>query len=353
MSWLGNVYGLGAKYCIEASPGVRRGDAGRFHQVWQDEHVDAPRVLIVGSGIAGVACARALRSAGIAPRVVDRGRQPGGRMASRNLNGRTVDIGAAYFTAQPGTLFGALVEDWVKRQLARAWTDTIAVAQAEGIQGSSTGPVRYAATAGLRALVADLARDLDIEQETTVEHVAPGIVDGQHYDAVVLAVPDPQAARLLDADSPLQTELAAAWLPSIAVVLEWQSRQWVPFHAAFVNNTPEVLTLADDGDRRGDDAAVLVAHTTEALAREHLDDPDGAIAPTSAAVQRLLKLPDAPTRAFAHRWSFARPSTQHPEPFHWHDGIGVCGDAWGERSSVGTAWSSGDALGRAIAASFA
>lgn len=315
--------------------------------------MNAPRVLIVGSGIAGVACARALRTAGIAPRVVDRGRRPGGRMASRTLNGRTVDIGAAYFTAEPGTPFGAVVDDWVERQLVRGWTDTLAVAEAEGIRGSSTGPVRYAAEAGLRALVADLARGIDIEPETTVEHVALGVVDGEPYDAVVLAMPDPQAARLLDAGSTLRDELAAAWVPSIAVVLEWQSRQWPPFHAAFVNNTPELLTLADDGDRRGDDAAVLVAHTTEALAREHLDDPDGAIAPVSAAVQRLLSLPDAPMRAFAHRWSFARPAAQHPEPFHWRDGIGLCGDAWGERSSVGTAWASGDALGRTIAASLA
>lgn len=274
-------------------------------------------------------------------------------MASRTLNGRTVDIGAAYFTAQPGTMFYAVVEDWVGRQLVLAWTDTIAVTEAEGIRGSSTGPVRYAAPAGLRSLVVDLARGLDIEQGTAVEHVAQGIVDGERYDAVALAMPDPQAARLLDDESPLRDELAAAWVPSISVVLEWPSRQWAPFHAAFVNNSPELLTLAEDGDRRGDDAAVLVAHTTEALAREHLDDPDGAIAPTTAAVQRLLKLPDAPTGAFAHRWSFARPSTQHSEPFYWQDGVGVCGDAWGERSSVGTAWSSGDALGRAIAASLA
>jgi renalase len=29
----------------------------------------------------------------------------------------------------------------------------------------------------------------------------------------------------------------------------------------------------------------------------------------------------------------------------------VCGDAWGAPSAVGTAWNSGDALGRAIAES--
>ncbi len=312
--------------------------------------MDAPRVLIVGAGISGIACARALRSAGIAPRVVDRGRQPGGRMASRTINGRIVDIGAAYFTAEPGTPFHGVVTDWVERGLARPWTDTLAVAEADGIHGSTTGPARYAAPGGLRGLVVDLARGLAIEQEITVQHVAPGVADGERYDAVVLAMPDPQARRLLDGRSPLDAVLNTAWSPSIAVVLEWEARQWDPFRAAFVNNAPEVLTVADDGDRRGDGAAVLVAHTTEQSARIHLDDPDGAIAPTSAAVQRLLGLAHSPTRTFAHRWTFARPTTQHPEQFYWADGIGVCGDAWGERSSVGTAWASGDALGAAIAA---
>jgi len=308
-----------------------------------------PHVLIVGAGIAGVACARVLQSAGITARVVDRGRVPGGRMASRRINGRTVDIGAAYFTAEEGTPFGDVVADWVERGLARAWTDTVAVAGAEGILGSSTGPVRYAAASGLRGLVVDLAEGLEVEQGVTVSEVSAGGADGEHYDLVVLAMPDPQARRMLEAGSPLRETVREDWAPSIAVVLEWSQRQWEPFHAAFVNDHPELTTLADDGDRRGDGAPVLVAHTTEVLAREYLDDPEGAIAPVSAAVQRLLSLEDAPVHSFAHRWTFARPLGQHDQPFLWADGVAVCGDSWGERSSVSTAWASGDALGRAIA----
>ncbi|MBC7590043.1 MAG: NAD(P)-binding protein [Salinibacterium sp.] len=313
--------------------------------------MEKPHVLIVGAGIAGIACAQALLSAGVTARVVDRGRRPGGRMSSRTINGRTVDLGAAYFTAEPGSRFGDVVGSWVGRGLARPWTDTIAVAGTDGIERSSTGPMRYAAAAGLRELVVDLAVGVDVEQGVTVNHVATGEADGARYDTVVLAMPDPQARRLLDAASPLREELddGSGWVPSIAVVLEWAAREWPPFHAAFINDVPELTSLADDGDRRGDAAPVLVALTTEALAREHLDDPEGAIAPATDAVRRLLSLKDAPVRSFAHRWSFARPASQHPKPFLLADRIGVCGDAWGERSSVATAWASGDALGRAIA----
>lgn len=308
-----------------------------------------PHVLIVGAGIAGVACARALLDEGIVPRIVDRGRAPGGRLASRTINGRTVDLGAAYFTADPSSRFGGVVAGWAERGLARPWTDTVAVAGPDGVERFSTGPVRYAANAGLRGLVVDLARGLDIEQGVTIEEVAGGEADGERYDTVVLAMPDPQAQRLLAPDSPHRGTLGDPWVPSIAVVLEWEERTWPQFHAAFVNGSAELTSLADDGDRRGDSAPVLVAHTTPEVAREHLSEPDGAIRPTTAAVQRLLGLPDAPVRAVAHRWSFARPAAQHPEPFFLRDGVGVCGDSWGERSSVATAWASGDALGRAIA----
>ena len=308
-----------------------------------------PPVLIIGAGISGVACAQALRRAGVEARLVDRGRKSGGRLASRTINGRTVDIGAAYFTAEAGSAFADVVAGWVDRGLARPWTDTVAVTGAEGILSSSTGPMRYAAPAGLRGLVVDLASGLHVEQGVTVERVSAGEADGERYNTVVLAMPDPQARRMLDPASPLRDVLGSRWVPSIAVVLEWAARGWQPFHAAFVNDSPELTSLADDGDRRGDGAPVLVAHTTEALAREHLDDPEGAIAPVTAAVQRLLSLPDAPSHSFAHRWSFARPAQQHPEPFLLINGIGVCGDAWGPRSSVAAAWASGDALGRAIA----
>ncbi|CAD6009343.1 NAD(P)/FAD-dependent oxidoreductase [Agreia sp. COWG] len=310
-------------------------------------------VLIVGAGISGIACAQALRSAGRPVRVVDRGRVPGGRMASRSVGGRPVDIGAAYFTAKPGTPFAAVVDDWVERGLARPWTDTVAVANDSGITGSTTGPMRYAAAKGLRSLVEDLAQGIDVEQGITLEHVSPGEALGESCSTVVLAMPDPQARRLLDASSPLREKLdhGSGWAPSIAVGLEFSTRSWKRFHTAFVNEHPVLTSLADDGDRRGDGRPVLVAQTTAPFAQEHLDEPDGAIEPVSTAVRRLLSLPDAPVNSFAHRWTFARPESQHSEPFLLVDGLGVCGDAWGERSSVSTAWASGDALGRAIAQS--
>jgi len=321
-------------------------------------------ILVIGAGISGLACARALQAMNIPTRVVERARAVGGRMASRHLEGRLVDLGAASFTADLTSPFGAVVQDWLDRGLARPWTDTFSVAEPEHPLVTKAGPVRYAAPGGLRSLVTDLAAGLEIELKRTlapgsVQSVGPGSgagasVDDDEFAAVVLAMPDPQARRVLDHGNAARSLLndESAWAPTIAVALGWSARLWpADFHGAFVNGSPILSFLADDGDRRGDGAPVIVAHSSRELAEQHLADPDAAIAPITDATRDLLEIGDKPVWSYAHRWTFARPEAAHSEPFLFEAGIGVCGDAWGAPSAVGTAWNSGDALGRAIAES--
>jgi predicted NAD/FAD-dependent oxidoreductase len=207
--------------------------------------------------------------------------------------------------------------------------------------------MRWAAPGGLRSLVAALATGLDIRLQHEVRHVGPGpCVDGEPAHAVVLAMPDPQAARLLD---PVPAELVdRRWNPVIAVAAGWAERTWAPFPAAFVNGHPVLALVADDGDRRGDGAPVLVAHSTADVARAHDADPDGAVPEVLAALRALLGVGD-PQWTYAHRWRFAAPAAQR-DATHWFgDGIGLACDAWG-RSRVEAAWRSGTDLARAIVA---
>ncbi len=52
---------------------------------------DSLDVLIIGAGMAGLTGARALVEAGCRVRVVDKGKAPGGRLASRRMGGATFD----------------------------------------------------------------------------------------------------------------------------------------------------------------------------------------------------------------------------------------------------------------------
>jgi renalase len=270
-------------------------------------------------------------------------------MGGRVIDGRPVDMGAAYFTVRDPE-FAEVVDRWRAAGLARPWTSELAVL-GDGSRGRSPGPMRWAAPGGLASLVADLAVGLTVELGHEIRHVGPGPdVDGTPADVVVLAMPDPEALRLVDPASSATAELAGReWRPVITVVAGWPSREWPEISAAFVNDHPVLSLIADDGDRRGDGAPVLVAHTTADVARAYEADPAGAVGPAVEAIRQLLDVRTPPSWTIAHGWRHAAPAADRDRPFHLgDDGIALAGDSWGS-SRVETAWRSGTLLGRAVA----
>lgn len=319
------------------------------------------RVAVIGGGISGVAAARALHDRGIEVVVLDRGHRIGGRMAVRTLrdtglpyDGRVVDVGAAYLTAT-GAVFRTVVDSWLDHALLRPWTDTFVTSGPDGRVSAATGPLRYAAPLGLRSLVEDLAADLPVlvhpDAVEAVDRADDGVVvDGVPFDAAVLAMPGPQALDLVAEDDPVVAVLASqAYDPTLTLVAAYAEPCWEPFDAMFVNDSALLTVVVDDGRRRGDLAPVLVAHSTSLLAARNLDDPRSAAPQLLAALRPVVGTTADPAWFDVRRWSLAKPRRPLGVD-HWFDGvIGLCGDVWGETSKIETAWTSGDALGRAMA----
>jgi predicted NAD/FAD-dependent oxidoreductase len=294
-------------------------------------------VIVVGAGIAGLACARELLDAGVPVRVVERAGVVGGRLASKKYDGRYADIGAAYLTADDHAFQGRL-DSWRVAGLAEPWTDTLVVFDRTGTPYPTTGPMRWSAPGGLRSLAEDLARELDV----TLGHEVTSLADAtRNVEAVVLAMPGPQARRLIAMDA----ARAQRWSPVLAAVLTYPERVWADFRGAFVNDHPVLATLCDDGDRRGDRAPVLVAHSTGGFAQPRLGDPAAAADEMATAVADLMRINEKP-RVHVHRWTFAQ-----PDPgtglFAREGDVYLCGDAFG-KPRVQTAWLSGRAVAHAI-----
>ncbi|HEX4017064.1 MAG TPA: FAD-dependent oxidoreductase [Frankiaceae bacterium] len=308
------------------------------------------RVIVVGAGIAGVTCAGELIRAGHDVEVRERAMAVGGRMAAPLIEGRRVDIGASYFTASDPDFVGQ-VQDWCARGLARRWTDRFPQLTDDGLKDLAPGPWRYATPGGLRSLVADLAPGAT-RLGQLVARIEPGpAVDGDAADAVVLAMPDPQAERILAPGLPeVRSRVERrSWEPVIALAANFNGRLWEPFEGAFINDHPILKWVADDGRRRGDDAAVLVAHSTSPFAAGFLTQPSAAGPEMADALDRLLGC-GRPRSVHIHRWSFARPADTRTEShFFGSERVGLAGDGWGS-PRVETAWLSGRALGRRIAA---
>jgi predicted NAD/FAD-dependent oxidoreductase len=301
-------------------------------------------VTVVGAGMAGAACAVALRAAGLPVRVLDCGQVPGGRLASPLLHGRRVDLGAGYFTVRDAG-FEAVVRSWAGRGLARPWTDTFTVLVGDRPPTTTTGPLRWAAPVGLGSLVRDLLIGTEVLTGTELTSLPAG--------QLVLAMPDPQAGRLVGIAEPVRCT------PTVAVACGYPSRTWPAADAWFVNDHPDVEFVADDGARRADGEPVLVAHTTAELALSCLEQPERAVGPVVAALSALLGA-GRPAWTHAHRWRWAKPAGRHPATFGFAelaDGrqVGLAGDQWCPAGAprVESAWRSGTDLGHALASRLA
>lgn len=351
-------------------------------------HADAGgTVAVVGAGIAGLAAARALARAGLAVHVFEKARGPGGRAATRltarDADGRRApdalafDHGAQYATARDAR-FAAQLDAWAAAGIAAEWTPCL-VALAGGQVapvGQGSAPVRrVVGVPGMQAFgraLADEARAAGASLHTGVRVAAASrAADGRRsladdaggtlggFDAVLVAVPAPQAAPLL-ADAPaLAARAAGARItPCWSVLLGLAAPSGLPFNAAFVNAvaSPAVDrpgSLAPTGDAPSAAAPALswiarddtkpgrtrpdgvaecwVLHGAPGWSAAHLElAPEEAARRLLAAFAHETRLATHPPVAYlaAHRWRYATPDPALDAAALWDDAtrLGACGD---------------------------
>ena len=189
-------------------------------------------------------------------------------------------------------------------------------------------------------LASHLALDLDLKQGGPVVELSPEGdrfrvlgVDGEDlgiFDAVLLAVPAPQAVPLLRAAPRLADAAATAILrPTWAVLLDFATALALPFDAAFVKDAP-IAWIARDSGKPGRAAGERwVVHATASWSEAHLsEDAEDVAWALARAFARLTSRDDVPLFETAHRWRFARsePSLGIDCLFDPAARVGACGD---------------------------
>ena len=74
-------------------------------------------VIIIGGGISGLLCATKINNR-LKTTILDKGRNFGGRLATREFNGAIFDHGAQYFTAK-SSQFQNYVNKWHKEKIIK------------------------------------------------------------------------------------------------------------------------------------------------------------------------------------------------------------------------------------------
>lgn len=320
------------------------------------------RIGVVGAGMAGLTAARGLVDAGHDVVVLDKGHRPGGRMATRHLDGATFDHGAQFFTTK-SDWFADLVSGWRDADLATTWfhggPDRSADASGDD---PADGHPRYRGTAGMRTIPEHLATTLGVRCGVTVTAVVRTgdgwrlHLDEQSLldvDALVLTPPAPQVLRLLrDGDVAVDDELGVlrdvSFDPCWAALVVPDGTPDLPDHGALrLDDHP--LHWVSDNVRKGISAAPSVTlHASPDRTRELFDRPaDEVGAALLADAADLLTGQVART----HRWRFSAPTSRDLPTSLLHTGhtpLAVAGDAFAGGRVEGAALSGRDAARRLL-----
>jgi predicted NAD/FAD-dependent oxidoreductase len=110
------------------------------------------RVIVIGAGLAGLIAAQQLSNSGHDVVVLDKGKSPGGRLATRRIGDATLDHGAQFFTVREPE-FEHHVHQWIQAGVVREWC--------KGFSAQDSHP-RYIGTHGMSGIAKHLAQGVDV-----------------------------------------------------------------------------------------------------------------------------------------------------------------------------------------------
>lgn len=318
------------------------------------------RVVIIGAGLSGLVAANELQAAGVEVAVVDKGRVPGGRLATRRIGTATLDHGAQFFTVR-GDALADLVEAGTAAGVVYEWC--------RGFGDPPDGYPRYAANGGMQRLAEWLTEGVDVRTGVEVTalrvlergwQVALGDGDGEIGAGIlVVSPPVPETLALLDAGGVVLPDDVDGRLRSIdyhrtlAVMALLDADPAIPPPGAIQFEEGPFGFVADNGAKGVSAVPGVTLHASHAVSADRWsDDPDEVLADLLDAARPWLG--DARVlEAELRHWRHAGPVRTDPDPVVTAVVGGApivfCGDAFAGPKVEG-AFNSGRAAARAVLA---
>lgn len=332
------------------------------------------RVAVIGAGIAGAACARRLDDAGYEVHLFEKSRGVGGRMATRRsdwadaegtVRTASFDHGAPAFRARSPAF-----RRFVEQAAAHGWLERWTPSMAPGSAPNHEQDALWVPSPDMPSLCRRLLGPLPVALGHAVDALRRDVQGwglfgqgdrlGRDFDRVVLAMPAPQAADLLQ---PLRADWAqqarrVPMLPCWTLMGVAAPGETRPGWDAGAPPDGPLAWIARNGCKPGRDRSTgfehWVVHADADWSRRHLESPDTEV--RDALQQALADRLGRPVRwhhAMVHRWRYAsvQPQGRVLSGRCWWDaaaGLGVCGDFLGG-SGVEGAWLSARALADTIA----
>lgn len=329
------------------------------------------QVIIVGAGLSGLACAGALKKAGVDFLVLERSWRPGGRCSFKE----GFDIGPAFLHGN-NPEFLAWIEENLPGSLVPGWPMKI-----EG-RGTPCLPAafqswtkRYALRDGLGTFASALAWNLpitlnyqveSIHWDGTVWTVASSTGETHRAPALILTMALEQTQALLaqaQGDPFPRADVLKATLglfssvPCLTLMVSWGEDfsgplpEWDVYYPEIAQR---VLMISQESRKRpavfgGGD---FLIQARPLWSSRHMEDPKDLWAEDllAEAVGFITSSPVTPARVLTHRWKYARlESYQHLNGPWGHSlgggrFLGAAGDLFSPEGGLQGAWMSGRSL---------
>jgi len=309
--------------------------------------------VIIGAGMAGLSAARVLKRSGWEVTVLEKGRSPGGRMATRLDGESRFDHGAQFFTVRD-CRFLELVDRLEASGCVKPWFN-------EG------GHTRYRGTDGMAGIMKELAKPFDVRTSTAAVSVQPTEEGwqiqtdaGEEFNAgaLLLTPPAPQSIDLL-ADyiywlppNLLSILKSIEFDPCVALLATLSGASNVPA-PGYVRPENGPIGFIADNTQKGisTTSPALTIHARADFSRSHFELPEEEVA------QLLFQaaspwLGSQALKWQLHRWRYSQPVAVCMEPFLYASEpqpLAFAGDAFAGPRVEG-AFLSGLAAGYRIAA---
>ncbi|MEQ1949761.1 MAG: FAD-dependent oxidoreductase [Bryobacteraceae bacterium] len=274
---------------------------------------DRRSCVIVGAGMAGLTAAEELNKNGWRVTVLDKGRRPGGRMATRSQGEMRFDHGAQFFTVRDAR-FAERVASWGAAGWVKPWFE-------------ESGHTRYCGVDGMNRIMCERAKPLDVRLETTVSGIESAdnrwllrTQAGEVFeaDALVMTPPVPQTLALIGTcalpDAVTSVLRRLSYQPCFAVLASLDGSSAIPSPGCVQLEEGPIAFLADNTQKGiSQGPAAITIHASPGFTREFFD------APYEDVARRLLEasrpwLGSTPREWQVHRWKFSLATQTAPEP---------------------------------------
>ena len=240
------------------------------------------KIAIIGAGLSGISAAHLLKDHAEIE-IFEKSRGVSGRMSTRRTDKYSFDHGAQYFTARTEA-FKHFIQPLIKNGVIERWNARYVKFKHNNIierKNWCDEEPRYVGSPSMNQVVKFLAKDLDINVHTKIEHLK--YQDKWHltdengnqysgFDWVICTNPPKQALNLLPKHFKYYDDISQVDMePCFSLMLGFETELQIPFDAAHITDSDLSWIAVNSRKPKRLDMFTLVINSSEKYAKYNID----------------------------------------------------------------------------------